>query len=132
MTTVYEDAAAAEAAGVVEACTDGKPLQLMKALGSEADDVAACFREHALADSEGEETCPPIAATRLSAALPPFAAWRRDGDLLAHVDSKADAAAVLVAAAGSSVAGEDAFGALCFTYLVRSRALRRTPSRHAA
>jgi len=120
-TTVSRQDATAE--GVAQSCVvQGRPLLLSAALGSEAAAVSALTARQPVADAHpAEAVCPEGLAACLRAALPPFAAWRQHGDLLEHLEEPAEAGAVarLAVRAGSTAAGEDVFGALCFNYLAR-------------
>ena len=119
-TTVSLQDATAE--GVAQSCVvQGRPLLLSEALGSESDAVSSRVRQPAADAQAAEAVCPEGLAACLRAALPPFAAWRRHGDLLEHLEEPAEAEAVacLAVAAGSTAAGEDVYGALCFNYLAR-------------
>lgn len=119
-TTVSLQDATAE--GVAQSCVvQGRPLLLSEALGSEADAVSSRVRQPAADAQAAEAVCSEGLAACLRAALPPFAAWRQHGDLLEHLEEPAEAEAVacLAMPAGSTAAGEDVYGALCFNYLAR-------------
>ena len=93
--------------------------QAQAAEGSRAE--ASTLRQHLDDAQAAEAVCSEALAARLRAALPPFAAWRQHGDLLEHLEEPAEAEAVacLAMPAGSTAAGEDVYGALCFNYLAR-------------
>jgi len=109
----------ATAEAVAQSCVEqGRPLLLSDALGSEAAAIGLHVRQSAAdAPAAAETVCSDELAAGLRAALPPFAAWRQHGDLLQHLTEPAVAVARLAAPVGSTVAGEDVFGALCFSYL---------------
>lgn len=112
----------ATAEGVVQSCVlQGRPLLLSEALGSEADRVSSHARQPVADEQAAEAVCSADLAACLRAALPSFAAWRQHGDLLEQLEEPAEAEAVarLTVPAGSTAAGEDVFGALCFNYLAR-------------